>query len=105
MRLLACLSIENLTSQVSNVLFDNLIIRQGPPQVVQFSNANDDRRLIWFAIVKEEDPKEVPNERSANRFATPRIWSFLWRGAVGGILGALLLVGVAIYRNPMNVLG
>jgi hypothetical protein len=40
-----------------------------------------------------------------DRLPMPRIWSFLWRGAVGGILGALLLVGVAIYRNPMNVLG
>lgn len=53
----------------------------------------------------EEPSKENQQKEPANRVVAPRILSFLWRGAVGGILGALLLVGVAIYRNPMNVLG
>jgi hypothetical protein len=63
--------------------------------------------LIYLDIVKEERPKQARNERSADRFATPRIWSFLWRGAVGGFLGlvvfAVYLFFADIYR--LNGLG
>jgi len=33
------------------------------------------------------------------------MWSFLWRGAVGGVLGVFVFVGYAVYRSPISILG
>jgi hypothetical protein len=51
------------------------------------------------------ETSSAPTKDLQAQESSPKIWSFLWRGAVGGILGAFVLVGVAIYRNPMNLLG
>ena len=36
--------------------------------------------------------------------ATPRLWSCLWRGAIGGALGTLVVLSYAIYRDPYALL-
>ena len=33
----------------------------------------------------------------------PRLWSLLWRGAVGGPFGALLVLSYVIYKDPYTV--
>jgi hypothetical protein len=51
----------------------------------------------------EDDSLEPANDAHDKR-SSCGIWRFLWRGAMGGVLGVFIFFAYAVYRNPYGIM-
>jgi hypothetical protein len=52
-----------------------------------------------------EDDSLKPTNDAQDKKSSSGIWRFLWRGAMGGVLGVFIFVGYAVLRYPYGIVG